>query len=162
MAALNYSSLSPIRFETVSAVTATPSSSLGDRLFFAGEEYVYCYNAGGATITKGLGVKFITGASGYSIAATSVTDTYNPLVGVCKHADIAAASYGWIMSKGFVNVSVVSDTTGDYQMLALGAAGKFIQASGTTTLGTATVVGLAMNANTAAGGAVYAFIKAGV
>lgn len=145
--------------ESVSAVTQTPSVQLGSRRIYQGEEYVYCYNAGGAAISATIGVKFVTGASGYSIAATSVTDTFNPLVGVVKNASMAAGDYGWIMTKGFSNVQVVSATTADYQMLALGASGKFIQASGTTTLGTAAFVGHTLSCNTAAAGLVYAFIR---
>lgn len=152
-------SVGPVNFESVSAVTATPSIDLGTRRLEAGEEYVYCYNSGGATASVALGVKFITGASGYSVAQTSVTDSFHPCVGVVKHADIPAANYGWVMVKGFASVKVVTAMTGDYRMLALGAAGSFIEASGTTTFGTATVVANALSHNTGAGGSVYAFIK---
>lgn len=148
--------------ESISQVTATPSVQIGARRVHKGEEYVYCYNAGGAAVDAGLGVKFVTGASGYSIAGTSVTDTFNPAVGVVKHATMAAADYGWVLVKGFATVKVVSASTADYKMLALGASGKFIAASGTTTLGTAVAVGYALSHNTAAGGSVYAFIRTGV
>lgn len=160
--AMAFNSVGPVVFESVSNVTATPSVNLGDRVTWQGEDYIYCYNAGGATISQGNGVKFITAASGYSVAATSVTDTFNPCVGVAKHAAIAAGSYGWIMSKGFASVVMVSATTADYKMIALGASGQFIEASGTTTFGTAVAVGYAMNANTGAGGTVSAFIRTGV
>lgn len=162
MAAMEFKSLAPVCEESVSQVTATPSQRLGDRRFHAGEEYIYCYNSGGAAIAKGLGVKFITGASGYSIAGTSITDSFNPCVGVVKHSTMAAGDYGWVMVRGFASVSVVSASTADYKMLALGAAGKFIEASGTTTLGTAVAVGYALSHNTGAGGTVYAFIRTGV
>jgi hypothetical protein len=147
--------------ETPSAVTATPSVELGARRFWKGEEYVYCYNAGGAAIntTVALGVKLVTGASGYSIAATSLTDVVNPCVGVVKHAAIAAGSYGWAMVKGFATVSVVTALTADYEALALGAAGVFVGVSVTTVGGTAAACGYALNANTGAAGSVYAFIK---
>lgn len=152
----------PAREEGVSAVTATPSTSLGERRVFNGEEYVYCYNAGGATASQTNGVKFVTGTSGYSVAATSLTDVFSPCVGVVKHADIAAASYGWVLIRGFASVVVVSALTADYKQIGLGAAGKFVEASGTTTLGTALGVGYAMGANTGAAGTVYAFIKTAV
>lgn len=153
---------SPIGLEeTPSAVTATPSVELGTRRYWKGEEYIYCYNAGGATIqtTVALGVKLVTGASGYSVAATSLTDVVNPCVGVVKHAAIAAGSYGWVMSKGFATVSVVTALTADYEALALGAAGAFIGVSATSVGGTAAACGYALNANTGAGGSVYGFIK---
>ena len=100
--------------ESVSAVTATPSVELGARRYWKGEEYVYCYNAGGASIAAALGVVVVTGASGYSVAATSHADTVNPCVGVVKHAAIAAGSYGWVMTKGFTTITTVSNVTADY------------------------------------------------
>jgi hypothetical protein len=162
MAAMEFKSISPVCDESVSQVTATPSQRLGDRRYHAGEEYVYCYNAGSGQASVNLGVKFATGASGYSIAATSVTDVFNPCVGVVKHSTMASGDYGWVMSKGFVNVKVVSASTADYKMIALGAAGTFIEASGTTTLGTAVAVGYLLSHNTAAAGTAYAFIRTGV
>lgn len=162
MAEMEFKSVGPVCEESVSAVTATPSQRLGDRRFYNGEEYVYCYNSGGGQASTGKGVKFITGASGYSIAATSLTDVFNPCVGVVKHSTMAAGDYGWVMVKGFASVTVVSASTADYKMLALGAAGSFIEASGTTTLGTAVAVGYALSHNTGAGGTVYAFIRPNV
>ncbi len=162
MAEMKYHSVAPIREESISQVTATPSVALGTRVFVKGEEYVYCYNAGGATIAQGLGVKFITGASGYSIAATSIAESFNPFVGVTKHVAMASGDYGWVMTKGFTSVTVVSARSAgaDYLMLALGTAGKFIEASGTTTMGTATVVAYGLGTPAPdAGGLVYAFIK---
>jgi hypothetical protein len=162
MADIKFYSVGPVMEEGVSACTQTPSVALGSRRTHLGEEYVYCYNAGGAQASVQLGVKFATGASGYSIAQTSVTDVYNPCVGVVKHATMATADYGWVLVKGFASVKVVSASTADYKMLALGAAGSFIEASGTTTLGTAVKAGFALSHNTAAGGVVYAFINPGV
>jgi hypothetical protein len=161
MASMTFESVGPINFESVSAVTATPSVDLGVKRTFAGEDYVYCYNAGTATAVVQMGVKLITGASGYSIARTSVTDVFNPCVGVVKHVDIPASSYGWIMTRGFATVNVVSASTADYKMIAFGASGLFIEASGTTTLGTATKVGYLLSHNTGAGGAAYGFISTG-
>jgi hypothetical protein len=159
MASMNVYSVGPVFEETPSATTQTPSVSIGQRRIWAGEEYVYCYNAGAGAISTTVGVKFITGASGYSIAATSLTDVFNPCVGVVKHTSMLTADYGWVLVKGFSNVKVVSALTGDYRMLALGAAGSFIEASGTTTLGTGTKCAMALSHNTGAGGLVYAFIN---
>lgn len=149
--------------ETPSAVTATPSVELGSRRYWKGEEYVYCYNAGGAAIatSTGLGVKIITGASGYSIAGTSITDTVNPCVGVVKHAAIAAASYGWVMTKGFATVPAVSNITGDYVALGLGAAGAFVEQTNTSVAGSHAVCAYGLNVNTGAGGSMYVFVKTG-
>lgn len=162
MAEMNFHSVGPVVEESVSQVTATPSARLGDRRFYKGEEYVYCYNAGGSQASTGKGVKFITGASGYSIAVTSMTDVFNPCVGVVKHSTMAAADYGWVLTKGFASVTLVSASTADYKMIALGASGSFIEASGTTTLGTAVAVGYLLSHNTGAGGTAYAFIRPNV
>ena len=147
--------------ESVSAVTATPSVELGSRRVWKGEEYVYCYNAGGAAISTSLalGVVLVTGCSGYSVAATSHADTINPCVGVVKHAAIAAGSYGWVMTKGFATVSLVSNVTADYQALALGVAGKFLEPAVTNVGGTHAVCAYGLNINTGAAGGAYAFIK---
>ncbi len=149
--------------ETPSAVTATPSVELGARRFWKGEEYVYCYNAGGAAISTSvvLGVKLVTGCSGYSVAATSITDVVNPCVGVVKHAAIAAGSYGWVMTKGFATISSLSNITGDYIALALVSAGLFTDQPITGVGGSYAVAGYGLGVNTAAGGAAYAFIKTG-
>ena len=145
--------------EGVSQVTATPSTRIGSRRQVDGEEYVYCYNAGGATIAQGRGVKFVTAASGYSVAATCLTDVYSPFVGVAKNVALAAADYGWIMTRGFASVVVISAVTSDGLMIALQTDGKFVEASGTTVAGTATVVGHTLSCNTAAGGTVYAYFR---
>ena len=160
MAEMKFYGADPVVFESVSAVTATPSVNLGDRRLHKGEEYVYCYNAGGADASVNLGVKLITAASGYSVAQTSVTDTFNPVVGVVKHATITAGSYGWVLTKGFTSVLVNSATTGDYVPLALGASGKFILGSFSAG-GTSAINAYALNANTGAGGTTYAFIRTG-
>lgn len=142
--------------ETVSQVTQTPSVGLGTRVTYKGEEYVYCYNAGAAAVTVGLGVKLVTGASGYSIAATSLANVYSPLVGVVKNTAFASGDYGWVMVRGFATVSFVTSITKDYCPIALGLGGKFIESSGPTTLGTSIIVGVALNP---AGSTGYAFIR---
>ena len=150
--------------ESVSAVTLSNSIELGVRRYYKGEEYVYCYNAGGAACDKLDGVKLVTGTSGYSVAATSLTDTANPCVGVVKNATMTAAAYGWVMSKGFSSVNMVSAATGDYVAIALGAGGSFIHASPVTDaagVGTQAAVGYLLDSDTGAGGASYAFIKTG-
>lgn len=157
-------SVDPVLAESVSNVTQTGNVALGTRTVYKGEEYIYCYNAGGAAIAPGNGVKLVTGASGYSVAATSLTDVANPCVGVCHNESFAAGDYGFIMSRGFRSVVMVSATTADYLPIALGAAGKFVSASPLTdaaAVGTNAVVGYAINADTGAAGSVYAAIKTG-
>lgn len=166
MASMTFNSVGPVAFTVAgqdikSIATAVPMASLGERMISGGEEYVLVYNAGTGTISQKLGCKLITGASGYSVAVTSVANTLNPCVGVAKHCDIPASEYGWVLTRGFCTVEVVTAMTGDYRMIALGANGQFIEASGTTTMGTATVVGYLLSHNASAGSAAYAFIKTG-
>jgi hypothetical protein len=108
--------------ETVSAVTATPSEDLGTHRYFGGNEYIYAYNAGGDANKNRIVI--LTGATGYSFVVTYVTgtgavlDKGNTVLGVVQHATIAAGSYGWICTRGWVDVaasgsSVVAIAAGD-------------------------------------------------
>lgn len=150
--------------ESVSNVTATPSVEIGARRFHKGEEYIYCYNAGGADIYPKYGVNLITGASGYSIANTGTTDTALPFVGVIKHSTIAAGSYGWVMNKGYAIVKHHTDSicTADFVAIALGREGTFHQARPVTDavhVGTFAVVGHGLGVSVASGGTFYAAIE---
>lgn len=151
---------STVLSESVSSVTATPSINLGERVLYQGEEYVYCYNAGGATASVGFAVKPVTACSGYSIAQTFLTDTGAPVVGVVKHADIPAASYGWVMVKGWMNVHFHANSvvTADFVMLGGGADGR-LGTCAYGTGGTMAVAGWGFNVNTASGGTIYACIR---
>lgn len=147
--------------QTPSFVTAdSAANQLGAIRLWNGEKYQWMYNAGGESANAGYGVRLITGASGYSMAITAQTDTFNPCAGFVKHADIPNASYGWVMTKGFGSINLVSASTADMKMIALGSTGQFIEASGTATLGTARACGYLLSHNTGAGGSGYAFIKA--
>jgi hypothetical protein len=159
MAALNQHG-GPALEEGVSAVTATPSVALGTRRQYQGEEYVYCYNAGGSSAAQKAVVKIITGASGYSVAATALTDSLSPAVGVVKHVAIGSAEYGWVLTRGFASVSPVSAITADYVVLACGASGSVVQWAATgPTQGIA--IGFGLGVNTAAAGTLYAYINTG-
>lgn len=149
--------------ETVSAVTATPSVELGARRWHLGEEYVYCYNAGGGDIYPKYGVNLITGASGYSIGNTGTSDTALPFVGVVKHATMAAADYGWVLTQGYTAIKYHTDSvcTADFVAISLAREGTFHQARPITDavgVGTFAVIGYGLNVNTASGGTIYAAI----
>ena len=152
--------------ESVSAVTATNSVDLGSRRVWKGEEYVYCFNAGGSQASPSYGLKVITGASGYSVAVTSLADVANPFVGVVKHATLTTDTYGWVMTRGFVNVEASADSTitGDYVAISLDADGTFHQAYPVTDavgVGTFAIVGHGLDVDTASGGSFYAMIRSG-
>jgi len=149
--------------EQISAVTGNPSNEIGARRYHKGEEYVYCYNAGGSQISPTYGVKLITAASAYSVAVTSISDVANPFVGVVKHATLTTGTYGWVMTKGFslLEAHANSTITGNYMALALGVDGTFHQSVPVTDavgVGTFAVVGYGLNCDTASGGSFYGFI----
>lgn len=161
MAEMKFHSVGPALEEGISQVTQTPSVNIGTRRIYNGEEYVYCYNAGGGTASQKAMVKIITGASGYSVAATALTDALSPAVGVVKHVAMAAGDYGWVMTKGFASVKPTSALTGDYFILACGASGEVVQWAGTgPTQGVQ--IGYAIGANCSASVAsLYAYINTG-
>jgi acetyl-CoA carboxylase carboxyltransferase component len=156
----------PVMEEGISNVTATNSVELGTRVIWKGEEYVYCYNAGGAQISPSYGVKLVTGASGYSVAATHLSSVANPQVGVVKHATMAAADYGWVMVKGFTSLEAEADSTitGDYVNICMGQNGTFHEVNALTDavhVGTFAMCGYGLNVDTASGGSFYGFIQTG-
>jgi hypothetical protein len=101
-------SLSPVLFESVSAVTSTPSVEVGTERTVAGEKYVYVYNPGGAATGVGVGLSRPASASAgmYSLTASSASGDL--AVAFVKHATIGAAQYGWALRKGLVTVAVAS------------------------------------------------------
>jgi hypothetical protein len=90
----------PVSFESVSAVTATPSTELGQVRMFAGELYEYVYAVKEIPVGYGC-VK--TGTSGHSVAATGSVSG-EMAAGFCKHAAISSGSYGWVLKKGVVDL----------------------------------------------------------
>lgn len=92
----------PVEAESVSNVTLTNSVGLGEVRFIAGEEYVYVYNAGGASITVGY-LAVMSANTGFSVTVTSVTG-YDYPIGFVKHATLITASYGWLLTRGFTTV----------------------------------------------------------
>jgi hypothetical protein len=69
-------------------------------------DYVYIYNSGGTQLSKGQVCVPATATTGYSVTVSSAV--YGIPVGVCVHATIAAASYGWVAYRGTVEVNAPS------------------------------------------------------
>lgn len=142
-------STSPILFESVSNVTATPSVELGSRKRVSGNEYVYVYNTGAASISQGQGAYLpaATFSSGYSVTVSNAASQSGgeKLVGIAHNAAIAASSYGWVMCKGLsliaLDASEVSMNSGD--KLVPGVDGGFVVAA--ATLSTGLYIGVAIN-----------------
>lgn len=102
--------------ESVSACTATNSVALGTRRVVNGSEYVYCYN--GATVAdKRSMVKPLTAGVAYTFSVTTVAAQVAPCIGTVENATIAAATYGWILTKGYTKAMI-----GAAQTLAVGGA----------------------------------------
>lgn len=96
----------------ISHVTATPPHSLGDRVIYDGNEYVYVYNrSSDKTALVGHAV-MASGATGYSVVISHTTAQAWP-VGVVQHEDIPVGEYGWAMTRGFAKVVAGINTSLD-------------------------------------------------
>lgn len=105
---MSVQSVAPVMFESISAVTATPSVELGTERTEAGEHYIYTCHAGIATAAVGLGLsRPVTAAAGQYSASVSGASG-DVCVGFIKHTEVPAANYFWALKKGLVTVSVSS------------------------------------------------------
>jgi hypothetical protein len=94
--------ISPVMFNSVSMVTATLGAndpSVGDICFEGDEKYIFVYNNGTTQISKGR-LATVSALTGYSVTV-STTTSLDIAVGVCKHATLTTATYGWLLQKGF-------------------------------------------------------------
>lgn len=125
-------STGPIRFDSVSMVTATLGThdpEVGTVVREGDEEYIFVYNAGNSQISVGNGA-VVSAVTGYSVTVSSITHTDVP-VGVCKHATLTTGTYGWLLRKGFgPAVAGSSLVAGD--LVCLGVDGKWVAKLATT------------------------------
>ena len=137
---MGFHSVGPINFESVSSVTSTNSVELGTRRIFNGEEYVYCKNDTGSSVTQGaLMVKSLT-----SLTRSSTDALDMPSVGV-KHAAVGASQYFWGLVRGEMAVMSIAMTAGEVLTTgADGAVATFI----TATLPTGVPIGKALSTST--------------
>jgi hypothetical protein len=127
----------PVRFVGVSHVTDALGANhpeVGTMIREGDEEYVWVYNNGGEQIGPSYGavLDWTSNVTGYSVTISSTTSV-DFLVGVCKHATITTAAYGWLMTRGWTKVEMEADNscvTG--QLLALAANGEFALKSNST------------------------------
>jgi|WetSurMetagenome_2_1015567.scaffolds.fasta_scaffold104019_3 hypothetical protein len=140
--------------ESVSAVTATPSVTLGTRRMEGSTQYVYAYN-GGSAANKGAPV-IMTATSAYTFVVTFATGADIPcqFLGIVQHATCAAGSYCWVAVEGFADAYVVSNAVaiGDKLIIADGggSARSATFTSSVTQLVKQGSIGQAMTAATAA------------
>jgi hypothetical protein len=141
-----------VNFQAVSNVTATLGANdpePGYRTTVGDEDYVFVYNAGNSQIPPTYGA-VMSAVSGYSVTISSTTSV-DFLVGVCKHATLTTGTYGWLVTKGFVQVEMEADNSAAAgQILALAADGEFALKSNSTGYPTP-AVGKAMEAIASAG-----------
>lgn len=143
-------------FESVSAVTATPSCEPGDVVHVGDERYVYCYNAGNSQISVG-NCATVSAVTGYSVTV-STTTMIDHVVGVVKHATLTTGTYGWLLTHGFGSAKFTANSgCAAGQLLTVGADGCFAVKSISTDAPGA-VFGKAMEA-TASAGVASAFFK---
>lgn len=159
---MSFEGASPICFEPVTAVTATPSSQLGAKRTEGGFDYIYAYNDCNSSIQTGLGTVLQSGVSGMSVTLSSVTNV-GCLIGVAVNT-LTTGTYGWLMTRGITNIEVnaTSGTVAAGDGLTLGVNGVFNRITGTSgaTAGAgATVFGTALEA-IISGASGSAYIKA--
>ena len=148
MAAYGYKEVSE---ESVSAVTATPSVSLGSRQAEGGREYIYAYN-GGSAANKGAPV-IITATTGYTFVVTFATgiDVPGLIFGVVHNATCASGSYCWVATRGMVGAYIVATAIVAADKLAiLDGGGSFhaVTSTSSVTYLAQNIIGTAMSACT--------------
>lgn len=121
----------PIKMKGVSFVTETIGGNapeLGQETYDSeGNKYVFVYNSCNSQILPTYGVTIQSGTStGYSVTLTSAVEA-DIAVGVCKHATIPTASYGWVLTRGHATVEMAgtSGTVATNGLLVMAADGTF-------------------------------------
>lgn len=129
--------LSPVRIgQGISFVTTSlgvNDPNVGDVTVYGNETYRFVCNIGAdAQISPGLACT-VSGVSGYSVTVSSTTSA-DILIGVCKHNTIATGGYGWVVEKGWCQITAIatSGTITKGVTAELGADGKFAPRSNTT------------------------------
>lgn len=127
-------SVAPVRFGSVSMTTTALGPNdpeLGTIVREGDEEYIFVYNAGNSAIPPSYAA-VVSAVSGYSVTISSTTSV-DFAIGVCKHASIATAAYGWLMTRGFCEVEMEADNSAAAgQLLTLAADGEFALKSNST------------------------------
>ncbi len=132
---------------------------LGTRCWYQGSEYMFVYNGGATQISVHLGAT-ASALSGYTVTVSTVTQV-DALAGVCVHNTIAAAGYGWLLTRGFTTIAMgANNSAAAGELLALGTDGTFARlVSANTDIARSPTVGKVMTALASAGSGT-AYIKA--
>jgi len=137
-------------FESVSAVTATPSEELGSVRVSNGRVYQYVYNGGGEQISQNQ-ICVVSASTGYTVTVSSVTSPNSYAYGVVREATLTTATYGWVVKQGSVDLYNAGNTAivAGYQITA--DADGTVTASSGGTGSTGIKFGIAQQATTTAG-----------
>lgn len=115
----------PVFFGGISGVTLTRGSKdpeIGTRITYNNVDYVYAYNAGGTDIAKGKLAVIATATAGYSCTVSSAV--YGIPVGVCVHSTFTTLGYGWLATRGTIEVNAPS-ACAQGSALSVGTNGAF-------------------------------------
>lgn len=148
---MSFQGVSPVSFESVSAVTATPSVDLGTRRTWNNESYIYVYAA--TPISQSVGA-IMSGVSGYTCFATGIISGAF-CIGFAKHESLTTGTYGWLLTRGFVSSAVngmVSTAIAATDGIMLGVDGKIANAAASVG---GHLIGKAMTATGSAGSASF-------
>jgi len=117
----------PVIFGGLSGVTATPGTKdpeLGTRVNYAGNEYLYVYNAATTDVPIGYAVTPLAGTTNYSCTISTTAQIDVPM-GVVKNATLSASCYGWVQTRGYCKIHV-SAAVATGTPMQLGANGLWI------------------------------------
>lgn len=92
-------------FTPISSTTLTlgpNDAEVGTKITKGGEDYILAYNKGTSTANIGYGV-ILTAATSYSFSVSSLTQA-GYCFGVVKHVQINPLEYGWLLTRGFVDM----------------------------------------------------------
>jgi hypothetical protein len=125
---MSFYSNTPIIFGGLSGVTATRGAKdpeLGTRVNYAGNEFVYVYNAATSDIPIGYAVTPLAGTTTGFSCTISTTAQIDVPMGVVKNATLSASCYGWVQTRGACNIHVSAAVTQGAPM-QLGANGLWV------------------------------------
>lgn len=156
---MSYQGIAPIRFDSVSNVTATRGAKdpeIGSRCTVDGNDYLYVYNAGNSQASPGQ-LMTATGTTGYSATVSTTTMIDHP-IGVVYHATLTTGTYGWVLTAGFGSAKAPANSgIAAGQLLCAGGDGV-VAVKSISTDAPAAVIGKCMTA-TASAGVAGAFFK---
>jgi len=141
---MGHNQVGPIKFQDVSSTVGTAAAELGERSIVGGNEYLYCYNGTGSSVTQGA-LMVMSGLSGYTMTRSSTESADLPMV-CARNTSVADGQYFWGMVRGVSPVMSIAVAAGD--LLGVGDDGA-VKTAVTGSFPTGVIVGKALGASTA-------------